>query len=95
VNQHSNYRRVIYSPIKVVLRPSVKFKMRPSKIWIAREALLRAGEVHVSLQRKPRRLRACLFGLWLAGCAGEAAVQKKLLFQILSFGYLAGWLAVS
>jgi hypothetical protein len=24
-------------------------------------------------------LRACLFGLWLAGCAGKAAVQEKLL----------------
>jgi hypothetical protein len=57
VNQHSNYRRVIYSPIKVVLRPLVKFKLGPNKTWIAREALLRAGEVpDVSLQRKPRRL---------------------------------------
>jgi hypothetical protein len=24
--------------------------------------------------------RACLFGLWLAGCAGKAAVQVKQLF---------------
>jgi hypothetical protein len=57
VNQHSNYRRVIYSPIKVVLRPLVKFKLGPNKTWIAREALLRAGEVpDVGLQRKPRRL---------------------------------------
>nr|XP_051189898.1 uncharacterized protein LOC127303175 [Lolium perenne] len=27
----------------------------------------------------PAALRACLFGLWLAGCAGKAAAQGKLL----------------
>jgi hypothetical protein len=26
------------------------------------------------------KLRVCLFGLWLAGCAGKAAVKEKLLF---------------
>jgi hypothetical protein len=34
--------------------------------------------------------------LWRESCCVEkAAVQEKLLFQILPFGYLAGWLAVS
>jgi hypothetical protein len=40
--------------------------------------------------------RACLFGLWLAGCVGKAAVQEKLLYRescCCEFNYLATWLA--
>jgi hypothetical protein len=46
-------------------------------------------------------LRACLFGLWLAGCAGKAAVQRKLLCRENCCSELnrlasclAGWLCV-
>jgi hypothetical protein len=45
--------------------------------------------------------RACLFGLWLAGCAEKAAVQGKLLCRESCCSelnrlasYLAGWLCV-
>jgi hypothetical protein len=41
-------------------------------------------------------LRACLFGLWLAGCAGKAAVQRKLLCRescCSELNCLATWLA--
>jgi hypothetical protein len=38
--------------------------------------------------------RACLFGLSVAGCAWKAAVQEKLLFQVLVFDYLAGCLTI-
>jgi hypothetical protein len=40
---------------------------------------------------------ACLFGLWLAGCPGKAAVQVKLLCSesyYFEFHCLAIWLAV-
>jgi hypothetical protein len=43
-------------------------------------------------------VRACLFGLWLAGCAGKATVQEKLLcrkaavsnFIVWQLGWLSG-----
>jgi hypothetical protein len=42
-------------------------------------------------------LRACLFGLSVAGCPGKAAVQRKLLSRkscCFEFHCLASWLAV-
>jgi hypothetical protein len=47
------------------------------------------------------QFRACLFGLWLAGCAGKAAMQRKLLCREICCSELnrlasclVGWLCV-
>jgi hypothetical protein len=48
------------------------------------------------LEARFASLRACLFGLWLAGCVGKAAVQGKLLCRescCSEFNCLAIWLA--
>jgi hypothetical protein len=53
------------------------------------------------LNRGSLGLRACLFGMWLAGCAGKAAMQRKLLCRESCCSELnrlasclAGWLCV-
>jgi hypothetical protein len=87
----------LYATSKSQQLSSVQVQLSP--VESEQRAVQFGAEIPLHLQsacKAPIYLRACLFGLWLAGCVGKAAVQGKLLCRescCSEFNCLAIWLA--